>query len=44
MAGRRWKAAVASALDKSQDKTEPKYWVVIGGPANTYAHYITTPQ
>ena len=44
MAGRRWKAAVASALGKSGDKAEPRQWVVIGGPANTYAHYITTPQ
>ncbi|KAI7255322.1 hypothetical protein D0864_11603 [Hortaea werneckii] len=54
MAGRRWREAVqedaANALsslpedeDISQSKrTKPT--VVLGGPANTYAHYIATPE
>jgi neutral ceramidase len=43
MTGRRWKAAVASAAeDQSITTTTPK--VVLGGPANTYAHYCATPE
>ncbi|KAF2769071.1 ceramidase like protein [Teratosphaeria nubilosa] len=48
MAGRRWKDAVktqAAATFEADFKTaadEPT--VVLGGPANTYAHYITTPE
>lgn len=47
MAGRRWREAVQheasiSFSDLSQQETEPI--VVLGGPANTYAHYITTPE
>ena len=43
MTGRRWKAAVAAAAKaKSIVSSEPK--VVIGGPANTYAHYAVTQE
>ncbi|KAI1656316.1 Neutral/alkaline nonlysosomal ceramidase [Daldinia decipiens] len=41
MAGRRWRAAVKAAAADIVD-TEPK--VILGGPANTYAHYIATPE
>lgn len=45
MAGRRWKAAVFNALIKDNDNNDTATpWVVIGGPANTYAHYIVTPE
>lgn len=46
MAGRRWKEAVsrsASAMFRSSD-ADPDPVVVIGGPANSYTHYITTEQ
>ncbi len=43
MTGRRWKAAVsAAAVSKGVTSTPPK--VVLGGPANTYAHYAATPE
>ncbi|KAH8667503.1 Neutral/alkaline nonlysosomal ceramidase [Tricladium varicosporioides] len=43
MAGRRWKKAVADAATSSSLTTKtPK--VVLGGPANTYAHYVTTRE
>jgi neutral ceramidase len=43
MTGRRWKAAVAAAATNQSIVTStPK--VVLGGPANTYAHYATTPE
>ncbi|KAI8631066.1 neutral/alkaline non-lysosomal ceramidase [Xylariaceae sp. FL1651] len=41
MAGRRWRAAVKAA---AADITEAEPKVVIGGPANSYAHYVTTPE
>ncbi|OTB12075.1 hypothetical protein K445DRAFT_66988 [Daldinia sp. EC12] len=41
MAGRRWRAAVKAAAADIVE-TEPK--IVLGGPANTYAHYLTTPE
>ncbi|KAK1991085.1 neutral/alkaline non-lysosomal ceramidase [Colletotrichum falcatum] len=41
MSGRRWKAAVKEAASTIVDD-EPL--VVLGGPANTYAHYIATPE
>lgn len=41
MSGRRWRAAVKAAAADITD-TEPK--VVLGGPANTYAHYVATPE
>ena len=40
MAGRRWKAAIASNARGMTGKDDPI--VVLGGPANTYTHYITT--
>src|ERR1700712_5991598 len=43
MSGRRWKSAVSAAAISSKITTStPK--VVLGGPANTYAHYIATPE
>ncbi|KAF4624847.1 hypothetical protein G7Y89_g13319 [Cudoniella acicularis] len=43
MSGRRWKSAVAAAAtNASLTTTTPK--VVLGGPANTYAHYLTTQE
>ncbi|RYP76487.1 hypothetical protein DL771_001721 [Monosporascus sp. 5C6A] len=42
MAGRRWRAAVKAAASEIIPDAEPV--VVLGGPANTYAHYVTTPE
>ncbi|KAL0942418.1 neutral alkaline non-lysosomal ceramidase [Colletotrichum truncatum] len=45
MAGRRWKDAVhdeAESLFGKETELEPL--VVLGGPANSYTHYITTQQ
>ena len=45
MAGRRWKDAVkseAKSLFSDLGSTEPV--VVLGGPANSYTHYITTQE
>lgn len=42
MTGRRWKAAVADAAISNGITSSPK--VVLGGPANTYAHYCVTPE
>lgn len=43
MTGRRWRDAVAAAaVSNSITTTTPK--VVLGGPANTYAHYAATPE
>lgn len=45
MAGRRWKSAIhksAVALSLSGTSADPV--VVIGGPANSYTHYISTPE
>ncbi|KAH8165841.1 neutral-alkaline non-lysosomal ceramidase [Xylaria polymorpha] len=41
MAGRRWRAAIKTA---ATDITEAEPKVVIGGPANSYCHYVTTPE
>lgn len=41
MAGRRWKAAVAKEASSFLDKPPV---VVLGGPANTYAHYLSTRE
>lgn len=41
MAGRRWREAVASEASTFLDE-EPV--VVLSSPANTYAHYLTTPE
>ena len=42
MSGRRWREAVYNAAKTSNIANEPI--VVLGGPANTYAHYITTAE
>lgn len=45
MAGRRWKEAIhesAASLALSGASVDPV--VVIGGPANSYTHYISTPE
>ncbi|KAK1754800.1 Neutral/alkaline nonlysosomal ceramidase [Echria macrotheca] len=53
MAGRRWKEAVHSATSimfqneaglASHSNLAPSPVVVIGGPANSYTHYITTEE
>lgn len=44
MAGRRWKAAVADELDNLGIISKESGWMVLGGPANTYTHYIATPE
>jgi neutral ceramidase len=43
MSGRRWKSAVAAAAT-SQGIISDEPVVVVGSPANTYAHYLTTPE
>ncbi|ETI29580.1 hypothetical protein G647_02033 [Cladophialophora carrionii CBS 160.54] len=42
MSGRRWKSALASAAPSILKIDNPT--VVLGGPANTYAHYIATEE
>jgi neutral ceramidase len=42
MSGRRWRDAVAQAATSILEIDDPK--VVIGGPANTYGHYIATEE
>jgi neutral ceramidase len=43
MSGRRWRAAInQTAIDMSLTTNPPM--VVLGGPANTYAHYVTTEE
>ncbi|KAH0536738.1 hypothetical protein FGG08_006410 [Glutinoglossum americanum] len=45
MSGRRWKEAIADAVSNTGiigEGVDPL--VVLGGPANTYAHYITTEE
>lgn len=46
MAGRRWRDAVqSSAASMMEDSNpSPQPIAVLGGPANTYTHYITTPE
>lgn len=55
MAGRRWKEAVRAEsvalfedshnhLSESSQRPPPSPIVVLGGPANSYTHYITTEQ
>ncbi|KAL7274832.1 hypothetical protein RUND412_002263 [Rhizina undulata] len=44
MSGRRWKKAVADELDARGIVNKDESWVVIGGPANSYTHYIATPE
>jgi neutral ceramidase len=42
MSGRRWREAIASSAPSTLGIPSPK--VVLGGPANTYAHYIATEE
>lgn len=42
MSGRRWRDAVVEKAKQDLDIQEPL--VVLGGPANTYAHYIATGE
>jgi neutral ceramidase len=48
MAGRRWKEALhdraATMFSTELHETAEEPVVVLGGPANTYSHYITTPE
>ena len=44
MAGRRWRAAVKSAATRLSLTGGVEPYVVLGGPANTYAHYVVTPE
>lgn len=43
MAGRRWRGAVRAAA-AAADLTDAEPRVILGGPANTYSHYLTTPE
>ena len=43
MAGRRWKSAVHSAAKAGLDLTKDPI-IVLGGPANSYTHYVTTEE
>lgn len=43
MAGRRWRAAVAAAASSELGLGRAPH-VVLAGPANTYAHYVATPE
>ncbi|KAH8697094.1 putative neutral/alkaline nonlysosomal ceramidase [Talaromyces proteolyticus] len=42
MSGRRWKAAISNASTEILGIKDPL--VVLGAPANTYAHYLTTEE
>ena len=44
MAGRRWRNAVKAAASASSLTGAVEPFVVLGGPANSYAHYVTTPE
>ena len=46
MAGRRWKASLSNAATASSlvSPAAPSPLVVLGGPANSYAHYIATEE
>lgn len=46
MAGRRWKNAVHDAVATlfAKEPESPSPIVVLGGPANSYTHYITTEE
>lgn len=41
MAGRRWREAIAAEAETFLDE---KPIVVVGSPANTYSHYVVTPE
>ena len=41
MSGRRWRDAVGKGMvDQGLLDSSETPWVVLGGPANTYAHYV----
>ncbi|KAL4919353.1 Neutral/alkaline nonlysosomal ceramidase [Aspergillus aurantiobrunneus] len=42
MAGRRWKEAIADSASEVLSISDPL--VVLGSPANSYAHYVTTEE
>ncbi|KAL4933641.1 neutral/alkaline ceramidase [Aspergillus undulatus] len=42
MAGRRWKEAIAKSASEVLSIDDPQ--VVLGSPANSYAHYVTTEE
>lgn len=44
MSGRRWRSAVKSAASALSLTGRAEPVVVLGGPANTYAHYVATPE
>ncbi|KAF7894917.1 hypothetical protein EAF00_006731 [Botryotinia globosa] len=46
MSGRRWKEAIHNSAASTilSDSPSPDPIVVIGGPANSYTHYIATPE
>ena len=44
MTGRRWKAAISSAATAAGMTGDSEPLVVLGGPANSYTHYIATPE
>ncbi|KAK4031877.1 Neutral/alkaline nonlysosomal ceramidase [Parachaetomium inaequale] len=44
MAGRRWRNAVKAAAAESSLTGNHEPFVILGGPANSYAHYVTTPE
>jgi neutral ceramidase len=44
MSGRRWRSAVKSAASQLSLTGKADPVVVLGGPANTYAHYVATPE
>ncbi|KAF2223987.1 Neutral/alkaline nonlysosomal ceramidase [Elsinoe ampelina] len=44
MAGRRWKSALKDAVIALGDTTLSRPLVVLGGPSNSYTHYIATEE
>ncbi|CUS15350.1 unnamed protein product [Tuber aestivum] len=44
MSGRRWKKAVGKELNNTGIVSSGDSWIVLGGPANSYTHYIATPE
>ena len=44
MAGRRWKEAIYNSAQDASLITESEPIVVLGGPANSYTHYIATEE
>ena len=44
MSGRRWKAAIAASAQNASMTGSTDPLVVLGGPANSYTHYLATPE